>query len=320
MPCSGSCRISLATFHFEKAEKTYPRARRKCQELGGDLAVTTNQLTWERLRECCNTEEEFWVGLRRCGEQNTYRNLDQPAIRCRSLPFIVPDRHVNETCQAVLMNPGRSNGIYPEAKLESCFIKNSYICQIRNAASTESTSTTEEHRNNVFVDHYTNFNKRSIATFSTTAASMDIDHENQSSPIDFNLATNSTFPQIPQNIPIAWIAGGLLATLVIALLLAVVLHCRKKLRKPTQHQEINPSKDRSSNPRSFTARIQASEQDRVNSDDWSHDPVSSSSDNTYNYIAPIAPTDYAHYVNFPVSSDQKETLENPYDIVEVVQY
>ncbi|CAK8694565.1 unnamed protein product [Clavelina lepadiformis] len=333
MSCSDTCLIAKSTFHFVQERETYSNARAKCQVLGGDLTTNTNQNAWRRLRECCQEQRQFWVGLHRCNGQDTYRSLDQPDSSCRVLPFTVPDRLINENCQALLMNPGITSGNYPERKLESCNIEHSYICQVRDVSETTSITTsitktdaTTNEAKEVFIERVNPDAKIQVQTTtpsenlstneepndvfvamqSTTAASIDMNRRNQTSTIGFNVINSTNLYPVAQpkteNSQIAEILGGFLAVVVVAVLLAVGLHYRRRLRISTPPHEMNPSKNLSSNPRT--------------SDASNHHPLPTSSGNNYDYIEPIATGDYTHtYVNFPAPQDQTASLGDPYEFM-----
>ena len=233
MSCTDTCRISRFTFHFIQERETYSNARAKCQVLGGDLTTNTNQNAWRRLRECCQEQRQFWVGLRRCNGQDTYRSLDQPDSSCRVLPFTVPDRLINENCQALLMNPGITSGNYPERKLESCNIEHSYICQVRDVSETTSITTsnaktdaTTTEAKEVFIERVNPDAKNQVQT---TTSEMTLNAT--------ETAANAGFGQSAPDTPVGAIVGGLLAVVILIVIIAAIYTYRK--RKWTFHQVRN---------------------------------------------------------------------------------
>ncbi|CAK8694569.1 unnamed protein product [Clavelina lepadiformis] len=330
MSCSDTCLIAKSTFHFVQERETYSNARAKCQVLGGDLTANTNQNAWRRLRECCQEQRQFWVGLRRCNGQDTYRSLDQSDSRCRVLPFTVPDRHINDNCKALLMNPGITSGNYPERKLESCNIEHSYICQVRDVSETTSITTsitktdaTTNEAKEVFIERVNPDAKNQVQT---TTPKMTLNAT--------ETAAKAGLGQSAPDAPVGAIVGGLLAVVILIVIIAAIYTYRK--RKWTFHQIRNtwfkvpwsPKKETTIESRSapvkedhgyYSVEIQEPNhtgESRVNSSAYSYvTEVDGATQVVPQYTFshdPEAPSEVNPYVEVNNTTSQNE--ENPYSV------
>ena len=141
MSCHNPCHIQGKTYTFSTSPKIFLLAERECKKSGGTVAKVLDETIYAKLKSCCNSQQQFWIGLKNtpglCPTSREYQWISDSTC-INPTPLVISPQPNNRLCQAVTIQMIPNQGL-PLARETDCTSQYSYICQY----STKSKPTAE---------------------------------------------------------------------------------------------------------------------------------------------------------------------------------